>query len=122
MRGSVHRSQIATSTQKYDFKKNVANWRTVRSTGTASRNFGTCQPPRKSVVMIAPIRYRFPHSAMKKRMLRMPLYSVAKPATSSDSASGKSNGVRLPSASAEMKNTGKAKNVNGFANRFHVHG
>ena len=27
----------------------------------------------------------------------MPLYSVAKPATSSDSASGRSNGVRLPS-------------------------
>ena len=31
----------------------------------------------------------------------MPLYSVAKPATSSDSASGRSNGVRLPSASAD---------------------
>ena len=32
-------------------------------------------------------------------------YSTAKPATSSDSASGRSNGGRLVSASAEMKNT-----------------
>ena len=34
---------------------------------------------------------------------RIPEYSVSQPATSSDSASGRSNGVRLVSASAEMK-------------------
>ncbi len=52
----------------------------------------------------------------------MPEYSVAKPATSSDSASGRSNGVRFPSASAEMKNTTKARNVKGFAKRNHEYG
>src|SRR5215470_5147488 len=59
---------------------------------------------------------------MKKRRFRMPEYSVAKPATSSDSASGRSNGVRFPSASADTKNTKNAMNVNGFAKRYHVHG
>jgi hypothetical protein len=59
---------------------------------------------------------------MKKSRFRMPEYSVAKPATSSDSASGRSNGVRFPSASAETKNTKNATNVNGFAKRFHENG
>ena len=39
---------------------------------------------------------------------------MTKPATSSDSASGRSNGVRLPSASAEMKKMKKATKVNGL--------
>src|SRR5258706_4781457 len=59
---------------------------------------------------------------MKKSRFRMPDYSVAKPATSSDSASGRSNGVRFPSASADTKNTKKAQHVNGFAKRFHEYG
>src|ERR1051325_9764992 len=59
---------------------------------------------------------------MKKSRFRMPEYSVAKPATSSDSASGRSNGVRLPSASADTKQTKKATNVKGFAKTYHVHG
>jgi hypothetical protein len=36
------------------------------------------------------------YSAKKKKPKRMPLYSVAKPATISLSASVRSNGVRLP--------------------------
>jgi len=52
----------------------------------------------------------------------MPEYSVAKPMTSSDSASGRSNGVRLPSASAATKKMRKATSVNGLANACHVHG
>ncbi len=52
----------------------------------------------------------------------MPLYSVQKPATSSDSASGRSNGVRLPSASAATKKTKNAVNVKGSWNRNHCHG
>ena len=39
-----------------------------------------------------------PYSPRKKRAKRMPLYSVWKPATSSLSASGRSNGLRLVSA------------------------
>jgi len=43
------------------------------------------------------------YSAKKKNPKRMPEYSVAKPATISESASVRSNGVRLASAVAAMK-------------------
>src|SRR5437773_12354413 len=43
------------------------------------------------------------YSARKYRAQRKPLYSVWKPATSSDSASGRSKGARLVSAMAEVK-------------------
>ena len=45
----------------------------------------------------------FTYSAKKKKPNRIPEYSVAKPATISESASVMSNGVRLPSAVAAMK-------------------
>ena len=45
----------------------------------------------------------FTYSAKKKNPKRMPLYSVAKPATISLSASVRSNGVRFASAVAAMK-------------------
>jgi hypothetical protein len=44
-----------------------------------------------------------PYSARKYSAQRKPLYSVMKPATSSDSASGRSNGRRLVSAIAAIK-------------------
>ena len=44
------------------------------------------------------------YSARKKKTKIIPECSVKNPATSSLSASGKSNGVRLVSAKAEMKN------------------
>ena len=47
---------------------------------------------------------------------------MTKPATSSDSASGRSNGVRLPSASAEVKKMKKATKVNGLWKRNQCHG
>ncbi len=47
------------------------------------------------------------YSARKKSDQRNPLYSVWKPATSSDSASGRSNGARLVSATIAMANTTK---------------
>ena len=55
----------------------------------------------------------FAYSAMKKSANRIPLYSVWKPATISDSASGKSKGVRFTSAIDEIKKTKKAINVKG---------
>ena len=42
----------------------------------------------------------FVYSAMKKSAHRKPEYSTWKPATSSDSLSGRSNGARFVSASA----------------------
>ena len=44
-----------------------------------------------------------PYSAMKKNDQRKPLYSVWKPATSSLSASARSNGARLQLAVAQVK-------------------
>ena len=64
---------------------------------------GAFQPPRNRTAVIAERMNMFTYSAKKKKPKRMPLYSVAKPATISLSASVRSNGVRLPSAVAAMK-------------------
>src|SRR5262249_17529015 len=53
------------------------------------------------------------YSAMKKNDQRRPLYSVWKPATSSLSASARSNGARLHWAVAQQKYVQKATKVNG---------
>src|SRR5689334_25444290 len=50
----------------------------------------------------------FAYSAMKKNAKRKPLYSVKNPATSSLSASGKSNGTRFVSATVEITYTTRA--------------
>ena len=54
------------------------------------------------------------YSAMKKNDQRRPLYSVWKPATSSLSASARSNGARLQLAVAQMKKIQNAQKVNGI--------
>src|ERR1035437_6680376 len=64
---------------------------------------GAVQPPKKRVVMSAETMNTLTYSAKKKNPKRIPEYSVAKPATSSESASVMSNGVRLASAVAAMK-------------------
>ena len=61
------------------------------------------QPPRKSVTVSAERMKTLTYSAKKKKPKRMPLYSVAKPATISESASVRSKGVRDASAVAAMK-------------------
>ena len=61
----------------------------------------------------------FAYSATKKSAKRMLEYSMLKPATSSDSASGMSNGVRLSSASMPMKNS---RNANGCVTMFQTRG
>src|SRR5262249_30011163 len=53
------------------------------------------------------------YSAMNSDSQRKPLYSVWKPATSSLSASARSNGARLQLAVAQVKYSQKAANVNG---------
>src|SRR5262247_2969485 len=59
---------------------------------------GPCQPPRYKSVATADIVTMLMYSACGNSAKRTELYSVLKPATSSCSASGKSNGARLVSA------------------------
>ena len=65
----------------------------------AAGNSG-CHPPRNSTVAMQHTVIMLAYSAMKKEANFMLLYSVWKPATSSFSASGRSNGMRLVSANA----------------------
>lgn len=69
---------------------------------TGGKN-GPCHPPRKNVTAIADTVIILAYSAMKNIANFMLLYSVWYPATSSDSASGRSNGHRLTSAIALVK-------------------
>src|SRR5438105_6710257 len=69
---------------------------------------GPCQPPNHSVATMADTTVTSPYSATKNNPQRMPEYSARKPATSSDSASGRSNGLRFVSARPAMKYVTKA--------------
>src|SRR5688572_3972961 len=69
------------------------------------RSSGGAQPPRKRMVVIAHMRMMAMYSPSMKRRYGVEEYSTMKPATSSDSASGRSKGGRFVSASAEMKKT-----------------
>src|ERR1700687_4054985 len=68
--------------------------------GTAT---GGSQPPRNRIVAIAHIVVIATYSPSMNNRYGVEPYSTMKPATSSDSASTRSNGGRLGSASAEMK-------------------
>src|SRR5271169_3090853 len=68
---------------------------------------GESQPPKKRIVARQETVIMFAYSAMKNIANLKLAYSVWKPATSSDSASARSNGARLVSATAEMKNRKK---------------
>src|SRR4249920_1324360 len=64
---------------------------------------GGSQPPRNRIVASAHIVVIATYSPSMNRRYGVEPYSTMKPATSSDSASTRSNGGRLVSASAEMK-------------------
>src|SRR5690606_17713727 len=66
---------------------------------------GGNQPPRKRRDVSAHISTIATYSPSMNSRYGVDEYSTANPATSSDSASGRSNGGRLVSASTEMKNT-----------------
>src|SRR5256714_15412073 len=66
---------------------------------------GGSQPPRNRMVIIAHMVPIATYSPSMNIMYGVEPYSTMKPATSSDSASTRSNGGRLVSASAETKNT-----------------
>src|SRR6266704_1218451 len=64
---------------------------------------GARQPPKKSVTDSAETVTMLMYSARKNSANFSDEYSVWKPPTSSDSASGRSNGARFVSATAETK-------------------
>src|SRR5258707_6315645 len=66
---------------------------------------GDVQPPRNRIVVSAHIVPIATYSPSMNIIYGVEPYSTMKPATSSDSASTRSNGGRFVSASAEMKNT-----------------
>src|SRR3954449_7408515 len=81
-------------------------------------NSPLCQPPKNRMAAAPLMENMLAYSAMKKNDQRSPLYSVWNPATSSLSASARSNGARLQLAVATMKKMKKATNVNGSWNRY----
>src|SRR5438876_1073140 len=74
---------------------------------------GSVQPPKNMIVATAAIPNISPYSPSWNRANRMPVYSAKYPATSSDSASGKSNGTRLTSAVAAVRKVRLARIPNG---------
>src|SRR3954454_13264957 len=64
---------------------------------------GPSQPPRNRMEVIALMRIMFAYSPRKNSPKLMDEYSTKNPATISDSPSGRSNGDRFVSASAETK-------------------
>ena len=111
-RGSVHRSHIVTKTSNQALARSHSGpspigpscWRTGR---------GAIHPPRKSTEATTETTNISVYSARKNMAKKKPLYSVWKPATSSLSASGMSNGVRLHSASPAVKKMAIAAGMTG---------
>ena len=73
-----------------------------RSSGSASSGNGRNHPPSHSVTAIDETAIIAEYSARKNNDQRKPLYSVWNPAVNSDSASGRSKGARLVSATMAM--------------------
>ena len=69
---------------------------------------GTNQPPIKKITVQQLIKSMFAYSPKENSANPTAEYSTLYPETSSASASGKSNGCRLVSARAEIKNSKKS--------------
>src|SRR5271167_3077250 len=74
---------------------------------------GRSHPPSQSVTAIEETAIMAEYSARKNNDHRKPLYSVWKPAVSSDSASARSNGARLVSATMATAKMKKATRPSG---------
>src|SRR5262249_34913985 len=92
-RGSVQRTHI--------IRQIIKIVSSVKQPG-AGRKLGPSQPPKKITTPSPAEKKVLENSARKKNENRIPEYSVWKPLTSSDSASGRSNGDRFTSASAHV--------------------
>src|SRR5262249_46779444 len=77
---------------------------------------GGSQPPRNRMAHMAHMVEIATYSPSMNIMYGCEPYSTMKPATSSDSASTRSNGGRFVSASAEMKNT---TNIGSSHSQYH---
>src|SRR6478752_893693 len=78
---------------------------------------GGSHPPRNRIVIMAHMVTMATYSPSMNSMYGVEPYSTMKPATSSDSASTRSNGGRLVSASAEIKNT---TNIGNSGNQYQL--
>src|SRR5579885_997798 len=81
-----------------------------------ANGIGESQPPRNRMVIMAHIVAMATYSPSMNIMYGVEPYSTMKPATSSDSASTRSKGGRLVSASAETK---KTANIGNSGNQYH---
>src|SRR5262245_3198312 len=121
-RGSDQRIHIMTNTRNPPLAMNTIRLSTCpahpsRSDGS-NGNSPVCQPPRNRMAAAPLTANMLAYSAMKKNDHLSPLYSVWNPATSSLSASARSNGARLQLAVATMKKITNATIVNGSWNTF----
>src|SRR3546814_3269842 len=83
-----------------------------------AKSNGGSQPPRNRIDVIALIRIMLAYSPRKDRAKVIAEYSTKKPATSSDSPSGRSKGERLVSASVETK---KITNIGSMGSQNQLH-
>src|ERR1700742_1826513 len=87
-------------------KETLSTTQTMPGTQVKGANgIGESQPPRKRIVVSEHMVMMATYSPRKNIRNGVDEYSTAKPATSSDSASGRSKGGRLVSARAETKKT-----------------
>src|SRR5690554_1702872 len=97
-----------------NMKKTIDSFKTNHTgPGThvkGGRSIGAVHPPRNRMVVRAHIRMIDTYSPSMNIMYGVDPYSTMNPATSSDSASGRSKGGRLVSASAEIKKITKIGN------------
>jgi len=75
-------------------------------------------PPRKKIALSADMRIILLYSARKNRAKPLAEYSTLYPETSSASASGRSKGCRLVSASVVTKNTRRIGNIGNLSQTF----
>src|SRR3954447_20388942 len=107
-RGNVPRNQMNTNKKMLVLTRNARNWNQPESNPSHRLgNHGIVPPPRNNVVAIAETVTMFTYSARKNSANFNDEYSVWNPPTSSDSASGRSNGARLVSPTIEIVNTRK---------------
>src|ERR1019366_1931438 len=104
-RGSVQRIHITKKIQKNVLAKKHAPVTTVWSSPPRSSQWvnGMSQPPKNRVATIAATVTICAYSAIMNSENFIALYSEWYPATSSDSASGRSNGSRFVSANPEIR-------------------
>lgn len=129
-RGNVQRTHICVDTKNNALlnsqkipqrvEANVCGAPLVHSASRKDPIFGNgeLQLPKNKIAPNILTKSIIPYSASIITAHRKPEYSVWKPATNSDSASGRSNGARLLSASDAIKKITQAKNKGGIRKTF----